>query len=117
MIKVETYSDAVLTIPYGRFCGYDGKGKPDRTGKVSKVIKDGYRSYYDDSLKRVITEDFYNGRLLVKRDYTRKTYTDEHGVVSSLKEKEKTIRDKIVADSIAQKLVFKEAGYKGNTKA
>lgn len=116
MVKEETYSNADLSIPNGRFCWYDQKGNLDSTGMVYKGKKEGYWVYNNDSLKQTRTEDYDKGHLLERRDFVSNTYTDENGHVADLKEKIAADREQYVADSIAQKLVLVEAVFKGKTK-
>jgi hypothetical protein len=68
MVKMETYRDADLTTPMGRFAWYNEKGYLDSTGEVYYGRKDGSWSYHFDSGKAMITSYYDKGKLQSTRD-------------------------------------------------
>jgi antitoxin component YwqK of YwqJK toxin-antitoxin module len=78
MLRQEVYFDSAMQIPNGRFCWYDANGNLDSTGWVYHKMKDSAWTYYDDSIKPVITY-MYNRGGLVKtiKGHTENNYNEE----------------------------------------
>jgi hypothetical protein len=52
MIWQQTFKDAALTIPNGRFAWYDGHGFLDSTGFIQNGVKHGKWEYFDSTAKK-----------------------------------------------------------------
>lgn len=83
MIRQESYKDEALTIPNGRFCWYNSKGKIDSCGLVKNFHKDGHWDYFiGDSVGITYTDEYDNG-IFVKRNGAVKTDTAKTMDISS----------------------------------
>ena len=70
MIKQETYKDAELSIPNGRFCWYNEKGKIDSCGLVKNFKKDGRWDYFfGDSTNPTYYQYYDNGKFVKQSSY------------------------------------------------
>jgi len=83
MLRMETYKDAALEIPMGRFAWYNQKGELDSIGNVIEGRKDGRWLYYahPDSSYATIQEEYNNGKFLYRVDYVNKKTTYRDGRV------------------------------------
>jgi putative endopeptidase len=99
LIRQEAFLDSGLTIPNGRFCWYDSRGNLDSTAWVSKGRKTSW-TYFDDSLRPLLSMAFGNGRILERRDYRSNNYMDATGISSNLKEKETAEKNAEVTEAI-----------------
>lgn len=78
MIKQESFLDAELTIPNGRFAWYNKKGRIDSTGMVWRSKKDGYWIYSNDTTKTTQIKNYDKGQWLSTDDLRlrKKIYAD-----------------------------------------
>ncbi|HEX5151969.1 MAG TPA: energy transducer TonB [Parafilimonas sp.] len=84
MIKQETYKDDQLSIPNGRFCWYNEKGKLDSCGWVINSKKDGNWYYYlGDSTRYTYYDEYDNGKYLGRHGHSR---SDSSAIDSTQKE-------------------------------
>jgi hypothetical protein len=84
MIKQETYKDADLTIPNGRFCWYNEKGKIDSCGIVKNFKKDGRWDYFfGDSTNPTFYDEYDNGKF-VKRSASKTIDVSKSDVEDSI---------------------------------
>jgi len=73
MIKQESYKDADLTIPNGRFCWYNSKGKIDSCGLVKNFHKDGHWEYFmGDSMSFTYYDEYDNGKFIKRAGAIKK---------------------------------------------
>jgi hypothetical protein len=78
MIKQETYKDAGLTIPNGRFCWYNERGKIDSCGVVKNFKKDGRWDYFfGDSTNPTYYQEYDNGKFIKQSSYNATSSVNE----------------------------------------
>jgi len=68
LIRQESYKDEALSIPNGRFCWYNSKGKIDSCGMVKNFHKDGHWDYFiGDSTGITYTDEYDNGKFVKRK--------------------------------------------------
>ena len=86
MVKQESYYDADLSIPNGRFCWYNANGDIDTIGSVYHGKKDENWYYYHDTT--LLKKEWYeSGHLAERKDYEHRLYTGKDGKTITLEEK------------------------------
>lgn len=100
LVRQESFKDADLTIPNGRFCWYNDNGELDSTGWVTNGKKDDNWDYYMNG-KKLATIRYNVGKFVDKRDYNLNTYSDASGASLPLDKKEK--QDSEFAASFSEK--------------
>jgi protein TonB len=86
MIKWETYYDANLEIPNGRFAWYNQAGSLDSLGTTYRGRKDGTWEYLlDDSGRAHIRKEYYRGKFLKRENFISKTVQYPNGITESIK--------------------------------
>jgi protein TonB len=74
MVKQETYKDAELSTPNGRFCWYNEKGKIDSCGIVKNFKKDRRWDYFfGDSTTPTYYQYYDNGKFVKQSSYSNNT--------------------------------------------
>lgn len=84
MVRQESYLDADLTIPNGRFAWYNEKGIIDSSGMVWRNKKDGYWHYYNDTIKTIRVKKYDKGRWLYTEDMLQKKKTYADGTIEDI---------------------------------
>jgi protein TonB len=112
MVQQESYTDAGLTLPHGRFAWYDEKGRIDSTGIVKNRRKVGTWACYNDTSGVDLSITYDDGRETERRDYTKKIiiYRDR----TQTFEEEKKQRDLIKAQQPATD--EREAKFEGGAE-
>lgn len=79
-IKLETFSDATLETPAGRFVWYNKKGLEDSSGTIKRMRKDGLWTINNTDGKPLIVKSYSDGILIKTFNYTTKSidFTDGH---------------------------------------
>lgn len=109
MIRMETFKDYDLSIPFGRFVWYRKNDGIDSTGFVLNGRKDGWWEYTEpDSGKTVRAESYDNGKLLNRTDYIKRKKYFSDGRVEDIDKTDTTSKDSVVQV---------EAEFKGGLKA
>lgn len=109
MIRMETFRDYDLSIPFGRFAWYRSNGSIDSTGFVLNGKKDGWWEYTEpDSGKTVRTEFYDNGKLVHKTDHIKRKKYYSDGRVEDIDKADTSSKDSVVQV---------EAEFKGGLKA
>jgi hypothetical protein len=115
MVKQESYFDADLTIPNGRFCWYNANGDIDTIGSVDHGKKDDYWYYYRDTT--LLKQEWYeSGHLAERKDYEHNLYVNKDGITMTLEEKK--LQDSLNAahSETTFKILQVEAKYKNGQK-
>lgn len=114
MIRQESYLDAALSMPNGRFCWYNAKGDLDSIGQVYKQKKDSYWYYYRDG-KTYLVIQYEKGKMIEKTDYDAQMKYYADGTQETFAERKiKDSLEKLSADTTFT-TVQVEAKYKGGT--
>jgi protein TonB len=115
MIKWETYYDANLEIPNGRFAWYNQAGNLDSLGSTYRGRKDGTWEYLlDDSGRAHIREEYYRGKFLKRENFDSKTVQYPNGITESIKRQDSA--DKREDVTIIQTPAEFKGGVNGWTK-
>jgi len=86
MVKWETYCDASLEVPNGRFAWYNQAGSLDSLGSTYRGRKDGTWEYLlDDSGRAHIREEYYRAKFLKRENFNSKTVQYPNGLTEPIK--------------------------------
>jgi hypothetical protein len=113
MVSQESFSDAKLTFPKGRFAWYDDKGRIDSTGIVKNNVRAGSWAFYNDTVGVDLSITYDAGREIERKDYKRKLITRGSGVQTFEDEKKYNDSLRAALPTLDEKEAMFEGGPKG----